>query len=44
MKPTKCSQKCECKCGFKLPKSLGKLQEDGVIGEPYCDLRDLLND
>ena len=39
------SQKCECKkCGFKLPKGLIKLQEDGVIGEPYCDLRDLLND
>ena len=23
----------------KLPKRLRKLQEDGVIGQPYCDLR-----
>ena len=39
------SQKCECKkCGYQVPKALRKLQEDGVIGEPYCDLKDLLND
>ena len=45
MKLAMSSQKCQCrKCGFKLPKGLIKIQEDGVIGEPYCDLRDLLNE
>ena len=28
--------KCR-KCGYEMPEYLRKLQDEGVIGEPFCD-------